>query len=78
MAWSPDGSKIASGSYVDSVKIWNAAAGASIATLTGHSDYVVSVAWSPDGSKIASGSDDESVKIWNAAAGTSIMTLTGH
>ena len=31
----------------------------SIRTLTGHSDWVSSVAWSPDGSSIASGSDDD-------------------
>ena len=34
-----------------------------VLTLTGHTEWVNSVAWSPDGSKIASGSGDKTVKV---------------
>ncbi|WP_330949776.1 WD40 repeat domain-containing protein [Planktothrix agardhii] len=37
-----------------------------IATLTGHSWYVLSVAFSPDGRTLASGSYDNRIKLWRA------------
>jgi WD40 repeat protein len=78
MAFSHDGTKIASGSYDSTVRIWDAASGVSIRTLTKHSGSVLSVAFSPDGTKIASGSYDRTVRIWDAATGAFLRTLTGH
>ena len=51
MAWSPDGTKIASGSSDDTLAIWNAKTGKCESTLT-VDKAVTSVAFSPDGSKI--------------------------
>ncbi|NWJ95119.1 MAG: hypothetical protein HXX20_04985, partial [Chloroflexi bacterium] len=48
------------------------------ATLTGHSDTVISVAYSPDGKTLASGSDDNSIKLWETSTGKLLNTLTGH
>ncbi|MEH2353025.1 serine/threonine-protein kinase [Nostoc sp.] len=47
-------------------------------TLTGHSDWIHSVAISPDGKILASGSCDTTIKLWNLATGELIRTLTGH
>ncbi|AKG22118.1 trypsin-like peptidase domain-containing protein [Calothrix sp. 336/3] len=47
-------------------------------TLTGHSNWVSSVAFSPDGQTLASGSLDNTIKIWNPKTGKLITTLTGH
>ena len=44
-------------------------------TLTGHSDYVQSVAYSPDGRHIVSGSGDRTVKIWDAQTGKEVSVL---
>jgi WD40 repeat protein len=55
VAYSPDGTKIISGSYDGTIKIWNANTGQCLKTLEGHSDRVLSVAYSPDGTKIISG-----------------------
>jgi WD40 repeat protein len=39
VAWSPDGTKIASGSDDETVKVWNAQTGQCVSTLTGHSEW---------------------------------------
>ena len=64
VAYSPDGTKIISGSDDKTIKIWDANTGQCLKSLEGHSDYVNSVAFSPDGTKIISGSTDTTVKIW--------------
>ncbi|HEX3149274.1 MAG TPA: TIR domain-containing protein [Gemmataceae bacterium] len=47
-------------------------------TLTGHTDWVRSVAVSPDGTWATSGSRDKMVKIWDLATGQCRATLEGH
>ena len=49
-----------------------------IATLTGHSSYVHSVAFSPDGNTLASASLDNTVKLWSVSRKRAIATLAGH
>ena len=67
MAFSPDGSRIASGSDDKTVRVWDAATGQPIGQpLTGHTERCASVAFSPDGTRIASGSDDNTVRVWDA------------
>eukprot|EP00762_Andalucia_godoyi_P008561 ANDGO_01312.mRNA.1 Vegetative incompatibility protein HET-E-1 len=74
VAFSPDGKRIASGSYDNTVKVWQD--GQCIQTLSGHSSYVNGVAFSPDGKRIASASSDSTVKVWED--GQCIQTLSGH
>ncbi|KAK4443458.1 putative vegetative incompatibility protein HET [Podospora aff. communis PSN243] len=78
VAFSPDSKLVASGSYDNTIKIWDAATGACTQTLEGHSSYVRSVAFSHDSKLMASGSDDKTVKIWDAATGACTQTLEGH
>ncbi len=77
MAFSPDGSKIASGSWDKTVVVWDSLTGERCVTLEGHSDSVSSVAFSPDGSKIASGSGDNTVVVWDSLTGERCVTLEG-
>ena len=78
VSYSPDGTKIVSGSLDNTVKIWDANTGQCLKTLEGHSETVNSVAYSTDGTKIISGSGDETVKIWDANTGECLETLEGH
>jgi hypothetical protein len=47
-------------------------------TLSGHSDYVSSVAFSPDGRFALSGNQNHTLKLWDLATGKEIRTLSGH
>jgi WD40 repeat protein len=60
------------------VRIWDRATGTCTATLTGHTDWVMSVAIAPDGTWLATTSGDRTVRIWDRATGTCTATLTGH
>ena len=44
-------------------------------TLTGHSDWVYSVAYSPDGKHVVSGSFDNTVGVWDAQTGKEVSVL---
>jgi len=78
VAWSPDGKRLATGSYDHRVKVWNADTGKELLNLSGHGDAVRSVAWSPDGKLLATGGTDKTAKVWNAATGEELRTLSGH
>jgi WD40 repeat protein len=47
-------------------------------TLTGHSNWVTSVAYSPDGKHIVSGSLDNTVKVWDSQTGKEVRVLLCH
>jgi len=78
VAWSPDGTKIATASYDRTARVWSSSSGSTLLTLTGHSTYVTSVAWSPDGTKIATASYDRTARVWSSSSGSTLLTLTGH
>ena len=78
VAFSPDGTMIASGSKDDTVKLWDMESGKCINTFEGHKSGVTSVAFSPDGTMIASGSKDDTVKLWDMESGKCINTFEGH
>jgi WD40 repeat protein len=82
VAWSPDGTRIASGSRRGTISLWSAADGKLLATLEegGQKGYVTEggVAWSPDGKRIVSGAASRVVELWSAVNGKLLATLKGH
>ena len=78
VSFSPDGTKVASGSNDNTVKLWDVTSGECLQTLEGHSHYVNGVSFSPDGTKVASGSWDKAVKLWDVTSGQCLQTLEGH
>jgi WD40 repeat protein len=78
VAFSPDGTTLASGGFDRCVKLWGIAAGREWATLGGHEGWVAAVAFSPDGSVLATGSHDQTIKLWDAELGRELATLRGH
>jgi WD40 repeat protein len=65
VAFSPDGWRIVSGSYDNTVKVWAMDTGRELQSLSRHREEVLSVAFSPNGRRIVSGSDDETLLVWD-------------
>ncbi len=78
IAWSPDGARVAACSDDKHIRIWDAAEGKLLKTLTGHKERVNTLAWSPNGKLIASGSNDNTIHIWDTASGQTISILEDH
>ena len=79
VAFSPDGSRLASGSWDDGiVRIWNMATSELEDEMEGHTASVDSVVFSHNGRLIVSGSWDDTIRIWNTATCETINILTGH
>jgi len=78
VAVSSDGTRIATGSYDKTMRIWGATNGRCLFQCSGHKERVFKVCWSPDGKRLASISDDKSVRFWDAATGKCLKICKGH
>jgi len=77
-AISPDGKKVVSASWDETLKVWDLESGDEMAILKGHSGWVKGCAISPDGKKVVSASDDKTLKVWDLESGGEILPLPGH
>jgi WD40 repeat protein len=75
LAFSPDGNRLASGSWDNSVRVWDLANGTELLCLRGHEKCVDCVAFSPNGRHLVSGSSDKTLRIWDATSGAEILCL---
>ena len=64
LAYSPDGSILASGDYDGSIKLWDLQQGKLLVSYRGHSNTVSSIIFTPNGRNLISGSYDETLKVW--------------
>jgi WD40 repeat protein len=74
-AFSPDGTRVITGSEDATAKLWDVATGRLIRTLDGHADHVTAVAFSGDGTRVLTGSRNGTIKLWYAANGHTILTI---
>jgi WD40 repeat protein len=74
VAFSPDGTRLASGSY-SSVTVSEVASGRVLRTLPGGANCL---AFSPDGTRLATGgSHDKSIKLWDVVSGKELHIIQG-
>jgi WD40 repeat protein len=74
VAWSPDGTRVATASDDQTARVWDAASGLVVTPPLVHKGFVTVVAWSPDGKRIATASDDQTARVWEVSDYT--VTLT--
>ena len=52
LAFSPDGKRLATTNFENTIEVWDVSSGRAFFTLKGHSDWVESVGFNPDGKPI--------------------------
>jgi WD40 repeat protein len=75
VAFSAAGDRLASASWDQTVRVWDAKTRQPLHTLEGHTNWVSSVAFSATGDRLASASWDETVRVWDAKTGQPLHTF---
>ena len=78
VAWSPNGSLLATASADNGGRIYRADTGALVTFLGEHSNQVVAVGFSPDGASVVTASLDGSARIWGGDDFARSAALLGH
>ena len=78
VAFSPDGTRVVTGSRDGTAKLWDATTGRETLTLKGHTGGVTSAAFGPDGTRVVTASFDNTAKLWDAVTGREMLAFKGH
>ena len=76
VAFSSDGSKLATASWDGTAKLIEASSHQEIYELGGHTGYVTDVAFSPNGRRLVTCGTDETIKLWDVATGQEVLELS--
>lgn len=78
VAFSPNGSILASGGFDDSLRLWNAQNGQIFKEIAAHGDPITSVDFSYDGSVLLTGSFDGLMRLWDVESGRCLRTIVDN
>ncbi len=78
VAFSPDGSILATASWDGRLRLWNVQHRSLTTTIAGHTDSAQSVAFTPDGKTLASSGRDATARLWDVRTHRRLATLSGH
>lgn len=77
-AYSQDGSRIATATRDNIVLVFDAATGAEVAHMQGHTDRISTVSFDPTAARVVSASNDGTARVWDATKGSELTRLNGH
>src|SRR5262249_48135027 len=86
VAFSPDGTKVASGCGDGAVRVWEAATGKEVVSLAAHHYFVSALVFSPDGKVLISRGRDDTpgpyggagvIRVWDLATGKELRQFKG-
>ena len=75
VAFSPDGSMLASGGAERLVRMWDIETGRLLRSLRGHTNDIRAIVFTPDGQALATGSEDRTIRLWNGKTGEPMKLL---
>jgi WD40 repeat protein len=78
VAFSPDGTKVLTGSADKTIRLWETDTGKELVRLLGHRDWVTSVAFSRDGTRVLTGSVDKTARLWETTTGKELTRFEDH
>jgi WD40 repeat protein/DNA-binding SARP family transcriptional activator len=80
VAWSPDGTSIATASLDGTARVFDGGTGAHRVVLHGHGGGLFGLDWSPDGSRLVTASGDGTANVWQVTEGRArqMITLTAQ
>ena len=68
LALSPDGSRLAAGSWFREILLWDLETGDTVAAFKAHDDAIRAIAFDPTGRRLVSGSLDQTARVWDIAS----------
>ena len=78
VAFSPDGSVLASTGSDQTIRLWDGVTGQPLGVLVGHDDVVRGIAFGRDGQRLASVGNDRTVRVWDWANRRSVAVFPEH
>ncbi len=78
VAWSNDGTRIASGGGDATAQVWDPGTRNTLTTYGGHAGDILALSWSPTDARIVSASKDTSAQVWDASSSERYIYYTDH
>ena len=75
VAYNPQSTLVVSGSFDETVRLWNVTRNKCHRVISAHSEAVTGVAFNSDGTMIVSSSYDGSIRLWDTTTGACLKTL---